>query len=80
MKRGYKQPIFSFELITRNTRITAMGNRFFETLSRIGATVAKSRIRSRTRAQLECLSDRQLADIGVRRDQIASIVRNGLAR
>ena len=57
-----------------------MGNRFFETLSRIGATVAESRTRSRTRAQLECLSDRQLADIGVRRDQIAAVVRNGLAR
>ncbi|MCK5622667.1 MAG: DUF1127 domain-containing protein [Alphaproteobacteria bacterium] len=57
-----------------------MGNRFFETLSRIGATVAESRSRSRTRTQLECLSDRQLADIGIRRDQIAVVVRNGLAR
>ncbi|MBE9551887.1 MAG: DUF1127 domain-containing protein [Proteobacteria bacterium] len=57
-----------------------MGNRFFETLSRIGATVAESRTRSRTRAQLEFLSDRQLADIGIRRDQIAAVARNGLTR
>ena len=56
-----------------------MGNRFFESLSRIGATVAEGRTRSRTCAQLESLSDRQLADIGVRRDQIAAVARNGLA-
>ena len=57
-----------------------MGNRFFESLSRIGTTVAEGRNRSRTRAQLERLSDRQLADIGVRRDQIAIVARNGVTR
>ena len=57
-----------------------MGNRFFETLARIGATVAEGHSRSRTRAQLECLSDRQLADIGLRRDQIAAVARNGFTR
>jgi uncharacterized protein YjiS (DUF1127 family) len=57
-----------------------MGNRFFETLSRIGATVSASRTRAHTCAQLESLSDRQLADIGIRRDQITAVARNGLAR
>lgn len=57
-----------------------MGYRFFETLVRIGATVAEGRNRSRTRAQLDCLSDRQLSDIGIRRDQIAAVARNGLTR
>ena len=57
-----------------------MGNRFFETLSRIGATIAKNRTGSRTRARLEQLSDRQLADIGIRREQISAISRNGLVR
>jgi len=57
-----------------------MSSRFIETLSRIGASVAYSRNRSRTRAQLNHLSDRQLADIGVRRDQIDAVARNGLVR
>ena len=57
-----------------------MSSRFFETLSRIGATVAESRTRAHTRARLEHLSDRQLSDIGIRRDQIDVVARNGLAR
>ena len=57
-----------------------MSSRFFETLSRIGASVAESHNRSRTRARLEHLTDRQLADIGIRRDQINAVAHNGLTR
>jgi len=57
-----------------------MSSRFFETLSRIGASVAESRTRARTRAQLEHLTDRQLADIGVRRSQINAVARSGYTR
>ncbi len=57
-----------------------MSSRFFETLSRIGASVAESHNRSRTRTRLEHLTDRQLADIGIRRDQINAVARNGFTR
>ena len=55
-----------------------MSSRFFETLSRIGAAVADNHTRSR--ARLQHFDDRQLADIGIRRDQITAIAINDLFR
>lgn len=54
-----------------------MISRFFTTLTRIGAAVHESRLRSRTRAELSSLSDRQLADIGISRSDIPAAAARG---
>ena len=51
-----------------------MNTGFLRSLTKIGSRVMESHRRSRTRSTLEQLSDRQLADIGIRRHDIPRVV------
>ncbi len=50
-----------------------MNTGFLRTLSLIGSRIMDSHRRSRTRAALDQLSDRQLADIGINRFDIPRV-------
>ncbi len=50
-----------------------MNTGFLHSLSRLGSRIVESHRRSRTRAALEQLSDRQLADIGINRFDIPRV-------
>lgn len=54
-----------------------MNSRILEGLYRIGAAIHEHRQRARTIAELMRLTDRQLADIGLSRSDIPSVVARG---
>lgn len=54
-----------------------MNSRILQHLYRIGAAIHESRQRARTVVELSRLTDRQLADIGISRSEIASVAARG---